>query len=355
MVNGKRTASWLPDSSPSSCLMIELNHDSLRFSFPDLHPDAHCSVSFQRTLRIPDDDKTWPLPPGLGRFPIVHVDDFAATLPRKWYEHGGVAFPMYQSEAMWISFSTNGYPFAIKVAAGKIDAITGVGWSPQLIAKPQNYLILPTQPWLDGFAVKKGVIRQFVAMPLGSGYSAEEQLTGKAEHGGLQIQVYPMRLEIYKERVEPMLRARLVERFAAAPCPRSASSAPSMGLAPGGKMRQEIYEDRYGIDVWNREHSSRCFVHLCNSMVWQSITGKQPPYPPPTAKSYGAAGLPWFDYYRDDVDSLTGSEELDSLKTIFQLSQTKGDNALPENESVNLNPNQIRYLGERRKLVREMN
>ena len=61
--------------------MIELQYDRLRFSFPDLHPDAKCEIAFQRTLRIPDDDKAWPLPPGLGRFPIVHVDDFAAALP----------------------------------------------------------------------------------------------------------------------------------------------------------------------------------------------------------------------------------------------------------------------------------
>jgi hypothetical protein len=69
--------------------MIELQNDTLRFSFPDLHLDAKCEISFQRTLRIPDDDKTWPLPPGLGRFPIVHVDDFAATLPPAWNERGG--------------------------------------------------------------------------------------------------------------------------------------------------------------------------------------------------------------------------------------------------------------------------
>jgi hypothetical protein len=49
--------------------MIELRNDTLHFFFPDLHPDAHCTVSFRRTLRIPDDDKTWLLPPGLGRFP----------------------------------------------------------------------------------------------------------------------------------------------------------------------------------------------------------------------------------------------------------------------------------------------
>ena len=334
--------------------MIELTHDSLHFSFPDLHPDAHCSLSFQRTLRIPDDDKTWPLPPGLGRFPIVHVDDFAASLPADWYEHGGVAFPMYQSEAMWISFSRSGYPFAVKIAAGKIDAVTGNTWSADLSKDPQNYLVLPTQPWLDGFSVKKGVIRQFVAMPLGSGYSAEEQITGHADHGGLQIQLYPMRPEIYKETIERRLRESTARLSTAvcAPCP--AQAAPDMGLAPGGRMRQEIYEDEYGIDVWDRTHSSRCFVHICNSLVWQSITGKQPPYPPPTAKSYSAAGLPWFDYYRDDIAALSGSKILDALKSVFQFSQTKGETVLPENEAPNLSPAQIRQLGKPRKLVREM-
>jgi hypothetical protein len=30
----------------------------------------HFAVSFQRTLRIPDDGGVYPLPPGLGRFPL---------------------------------------------------------------------------------------------------------------------------------------------------------------------------------------------------------------------------------------------------------------------------------------------
>ena len=48
--------------------------------------------------------------------------------------------------------------------------------------------------------MEKGVIRQFVAMPLGAGYTAEEQITGKAEHGGLQIVVYPMKREVFERR-----------------------------------------------------------------------------------------------------------------------------------------------------------
>jgi hypothetical protein len=145
---------------------------------------ATLEVQFQRTLRIPDDGKIYPLPAGLGCFPLRHIDDFNGTVPPTWLERGGVLMPMYQSEALWIHFATS-YPFAIKVAAGKINAVTGETWADGLSRPPQNYLVTPGQPWLDGFVVRKGVIRQFVAMPLGTGYSAEEQITGKAETGGL--------------------------------------------------------------------------------------------------------------------------------------------------------------------------
>ena len=187
--------------------MIELNKDALKFSFPEVHPEASLTIDFQRTLRIPDDDRVYPLPPGLGRFPVRHVDDFADRVPSSWLEHGGVMMPMYQSEALWLHFHgtqlvTDGpvYPFAIRVATGKIDAVTGKQWESGLARRPQNYLVHPGQPWLDGYAVSKGMIRQFVAMPLGSGYSVEEQVTGKAEHGGLQVQVFPMKREVFERR-----------------------------------------------------------------------------------------------------------------------------------------------------------
>jgi hypothetical protein len=42
------------------------------------------------------------------------------------------------------------------------------------------------------------------------------------------------------------------------------------------------------------------------SQILTAATGQHPPYPPPTARSYTEAGLPWFDYYRDDVEALPG-------------------------------------------------
>jgi hypothetical protein len=36
---------------------------------------------------------------------MKHVDDFAEKVPSPWLEHGGVMLPMYQSEALWLSFN----------------------------------------------------------------------------------------------------------------------------------------------------------------------------------------------------------------------------------------------------------
>lgn len=69
--------------------MIELKGDELVVSLPEVHEDAVCRIGFQRTLRIPDDNREYPLPAGLGPFPLHHVDDFASTVPATWLEHGG--------------------------------------------------------------------------------------------------------------------------------------------------------------------------------------------------------------------------------------------------------------------------
>ena len=50
--------------------MITLQDDCLVFQFPEVHADAGTRIEFQRTLRIPDDDSDYPLPPGLGAAPL---------------------------------------------------------------------------------------------------------------------------------------------------------------------------------------------------------------------------------------------------------------------------------------------
>ena len=48
--------------------MITLEGSSLRFRFPEVHDHAKTEIHFQRTLRIPDDGKHYPLPPGSAAF-----------------------------------------------------------------------------------------------------------------------------------------------------------------------------------------------------------------------------------------------------------------------------------------------
>ena len=102
---------------------------------------------------------------------------------------------------------------------------------------------MPEQPWLDGYCVAKVVIRQFVAIPLGAGYTVEEQLTGVAENGGLQIIAFPMKRERYEQLEQASCDYDLAPR---------AMATSDMGMAPAGRMKQEIYDDPYGLDAWDQ-------------------------------------------------------------------------------------------------------
>jgi len=326
--------------------MIEIKRNSMVFSFPEVHPSANLEIELQRTLRVPDDSKDYALPPGLGSFPLQHVDDYSSSVPKSWITHGGIMFPMYQSEAMWINFDASyvpkhgtSYPFAIKIATGKISAITGTEWQEGIQTNPQDYCVAPEQPWLDGYCVEDGVVRQFIAMPLGSGYTAEEQIRESAEFGGLQIQVLPMRREIFEKRFpeqeESPFDGCISFMLDDSPPNCVMESSISMGLAPGGSIKQKIYDDPYDSTDWDTGNTSRCFVHIANSMVWQSITGTPPPTPAPTAKSYSDAGLPWFDWYDENKASLPGAKTLKELKSVATLGAEKNEIPLPENESTN--------------------
>lgn len=326
----------------------------------DYNQPGIVEIEFERTLRIPDDGKTYYLPPSLGRFPLRHVEDYAERVPQEWRQRGGVLMPMYQAEALWLYFRGS-YPFAIKIGAGKINAISGESWKLGLNRDPQDYVVTPDQPWLDGFAVEKGVIRQFVAMPLGAGYSIEEQLSGKAEFGGIQLQAIPMKAQSFFEKeLLPELPTRLADLLedllppwrteSQIECCRCCES-PGMGQGAGGRMKQEIYADRHEPQDWDMEHSSSCFVHLCDALLWREITGENPPQTPVTAREYERAGLPWFDYYRDDLAVLEGSKTLAGAKSVQTLSQQKGDQAVKGNQSVD--DGLVINLSPQEKLVKE--
>lgn len=309
--------------------MPTLDNDTISFRFSPIDKDVSFDIDFQRTLCIPDTDQDYPLPPGFGRFPLRHVDD-CPRLPKNVLARGGVILPIWQAEALWLNFSDNSvhgrpFPVAIKVAAGKVNAVTGEPWTPWLNRHPQDYLVWPEQPWLDGFCIEPGIVRQFVAMPLGAGYSVEEQVTGQSEWGGLQISVTPPRREIWEEMSREKLPIQLCE---------DVSIFPDMGLGAGGRMKQAIEVDPHEFDIWDTRETQRVFVSLWNASSWAELTGRPTPTQPPTAETYAKSGLPWFQYYGSDQGVHQGSETLSQVKSVGRIYKEETTQQLPGSKDV---------------------
>jgi hypothetical protein len=115
---------------------------------------------------------------------------------------------------MWIDFECAlGKNYMIKIYVGGVNAISGepavenAGTKLRRQNKVaqggslQDYVVVPGQHWLDGIATSDGTVRQFVAMPFGSGHSVELQINGQDAAGGIQVEITP-----YKEQIPARIR-----------------------------------------------------------------------------------------------------------------------------------------------------
>ncbi|MEU6348525.1 hypothetical protein ABZ896_04275 [Streptomyces sp. NPDC047072] len=311
------------------------------------------AVRFIRTLRLPETG-THPLPPGLGEFPVRRVADYLDTVPEQWRARGGVMLPVYLREAMWLSFGATTEPAALQVGVGKVCAVSGKPWSDRLSRDPQNYVVLPRQPWLDGINSGKGTVRQFVAVPLGLGATVEGQVTGEEVWGGVQLQSFPLveeRLERWREDQRRVRAARPAMAYGAAmpmampaPAAPAAAGAPrsaaAMGLGVGGSMRQEVYKDERPLSDWAKTPAGRVFVHLVTPPEWRRITSEAPPPSPVNRAAYTQAGLPWFDYYDQDAEDLAPTDTLEGVKPVGDWI---GDDHEPWQAPT---PDQVKQLGD---------
>lgn len=130
--------------------------------------DGHFTTCFHRTVRMPDDNRLHHLPSSLGTFPLHNIVDYADRLPDHMLEKGGVFLPMWQREALWMSFhTTETSVYAIRIYIGHINAVTGQNMMDRSsnTDKEQDYVVVPGQHWVDGVCISPGVVRQFVAMP----------------------------------------------------------------------------------------------------------------------------------------------------------------------------------------------
>ena len=276
------------------------------------------TVVLQRTLRIPEDGKAYPLPPGLGAFKMRRTKDYADRVPEGWRERGGAFLGMQQGEALWIAFEGAWWkPNAVKVGVGGVDAITGRSWDEGLRANPQNYVVCPDQPWLDGINAGGGRVRQFVAMPLGWGATIEGQVTGSEVFGGIQIRAYEPRPGRFPDRAP---RSGGYGREAG-----MESVGRGMGLAAGGSIQQKIYPDPHGLETWDPENFGEITVHIANTAQYRVITGEEPPPSPVSARDYAAAGLPWFELYDEDRGTLPDAPALARVEGVRSRSREHGE------------------------------
>jgi hypothetical protein len=246
---------------------------------------------------------------------------------------------MYQREALWLGFDGAIWkPNAVKIAIGKVNAISGQTWDEVLQTQPQNYIVCPNQPWLDGINAGQGFIRQFMAMPLGSGLTIEAQVSGAEEFGGIQILVYEPKPGRFPD--EPPPERNLSARGQAVSLPMGAE----MGLGAGGQMSQKIYPDPYDLDTWDLANFGSIAIHIINSDQYRELTDLEPPSTPVTAQAYTQYGFPWFALYDEDRGDVPAAETLSQVKTVLEQEPEQGMVDQPEDEAIEITELQIETL-----------
>lgn len=354
-----------PIETELDSVVYRLKHDYMKIE--------GMQINFQRTCKVPV-GQTNSLPAGLGNFPVYRVADFKSGVPSEWNTEG-YFMPMYRQEAMWINFG-RGYqesPKALVIGAGNINAITGKPFDPTKdlnysgkkkkgkagragkgradksqadksqadigsleirLEKEQNYLVIPPQPWLDGWKAEDGKIYQFVAAEMGSGETVEGQITGEETAGGIQLIVYnpkPGQNLVHKTRPHEYMTGGSFELFSAVkgydalpkglvtlgmPSGVRMRSVQAMGLGRGGEIEQKIYPDPYGVEVWDEKPAAVDVIYLISSNDFREVTGHPAPPTPVTYEKYQQLGLPWFELHDKKYADTPGSDVFSKLKPV---------------------------------------
>lgn len=244
--------------------MLTINNNALEFYFPEVHSEAFCRISLHR--EDPLERKSILNWLETDRVSLVHVDDYAKALPESWVKRGGVLAPVRQGEHLRIELE-GVYPFAVKIASGKVNAITSKPWKEALDPEEQDYLVSSLQPSLSGFCQADGSAKKFIISPLGLGHSMEERVTGAAEFGGIQVMGFPEKAEFYEEaKQRPLFSRNRVEE----PVPSYSVLALDAEEAIDEGIEKDDNPHR-----WKTDTFARCFIHLVSEVDFKRIIGRR--------------------------------------------------------------------------------
>lgn len=347
-------------------LDICINSSTSSSEYDEIIVGRFARISFHRTLRIPEDGKEYPLPAGLGRFPIHRVEDYADKVPPEWLKNGGFFIPLHQREALFLQFDgPDWHPTIAKVCVGKINAITGKSYSENLSTIEQDYVVIPEQKWLDGIASGEGTVSQFVAMPLGQGYTIEAQITDEEKFGGFQIVGFdsidgrfPERDPAIDARIreEEEIRRRYKNSLMASPLNCQTFSLAgeiryqswdedySMGIAAGGSIKQQIRPDVHGSDSWDLNKRKSINIHIVNSLAYKAITGKDAPPTPVTVEEYQKAKIPWYSHYDEKITPVKPPSIFKRILNIGAIDAKRGKSQSQYHSSVEITTDLIKSI-----------
>ncbi len=131
------------------------------------------SARVVKTKIVNVDEQSHCLPPDNGSYSEFQVADYYC--PEEW-SNDGIFVPVKEGDPLWFDFSGNDDECAILCAVQRINPVTGepADLEAGLSKDPtQNYLRMPEQVWLDGYA-KEGKVYQFVVTKAGIGLAVNE-------------------------------------------------------------------------------------------------------------------------------------------------------------------------------------
>ncbi|EUC42825.1 hypothetical protein COCMIDRAFT_39180 [Bipolaris oryzae ATCC 44560] len=282
--------------------------------------DDKLRISFRHTIRVPDNERISKLPPDLGAYPIKAVADYRNKMEPAIAAKGGVFFPIYQSEAIWIDFSCEpNSKYMIKIYVGSVNAISGepaiedAGTKLRLQARMaevngkgseciplQDYIIVPGQMWLDGIADYRTMIGQSIRIHVESSDTIEMLMLWIQDH--LDYPSNQQRLIFRKTGLKN-------EGY----CPLT-----QMAIAAGRKIEQGIVPDRLR-DRWERKCTTVFNAQILNSA-------------PMDAKIYKQLGLPFYKLY-EEPSGISGDFSL--FKSVAQINGETEEVITPDTVEIN--------------------
>ena len=216
------------------------------------------SLSFQRAGFLTLEGSRHSL--NFGALSARLVRDYAGSFSESWSTREAVFIPLLADERIWLGFSTRQRSYAIQIAVGEVNAVSGQSWIPGLTASPQNYLVSPPQLHWDG--IRRGQD----LLPFDS-----QSLNSDERPAGAWV------LLVYAPLGDALGPAQVSE-FDHDP----GKLYDTFRQSDRNHAENHPLQDPFGVDTWSREPLCTVFIVPVTAPRYEEITGVKVP---PTRKA----------------------------------------------------------------------